>query len=68
MIICALGGLLTPIGDTPYTYLYKTMQGNTTQNISELFTNELLLKVQIQCVYNNYFKQIYFLQNKIKFI
>ena len=28
-------GLLTPIGDTPYTYLYKTMQGNTTKNISE---------------------------------
>lgn len=35
MIICALMGLLTPIGDTPYTYLYKTMQGNTTKNISE---------------------------------
>lgn len=35
MIICALTGLLTPIGDVPYTYLYKTMQGNTTQNISE---------------------------------
>lgn len=35
MIICAFTGLLTPTGDTPYTYLYKTMQGNTTQNISE---------------------------------
>lgn len=35
MIICALTGLLTPLGDTPYTYLYKTMQGNTTQNINE---------------------------------
>lgn len=35
MIICAFTGLLTPLGDTPYTYLYKTMQGNTTQNISE---------------------------------
>ncbi len=35
MIISALMGLLTPIGDTPYTYLYKTMQGNTTQNINE---------------------------------
>ena len=35
MIICALMGLLTPLGDTPYTYLYKTMQGNTTQNINE---------------------------------
>ena len=35
MIITAFTGLLTPLGDTPYTYLYKTMQGNTTQNINE---------------------------------
>lgn len=35
MIICALTGLLTPLGDTPYTYLVKTMQGTTTKNISE---------------------------------
>ena len=35
MIICAFTGLLTPLGYTPYTYLYKTMQGNTTQNINE---------------------------------
>ena len=35
MIICAFTGLLTPLGDTPYTYLYKTMEGNTTQNINE---------------------------------
>lgn len=35
MIIAAFTGLLTPIGDTPYTYLIHTMQGNTTGNISE---------------------------------
>ena len=35
MIICAFTGLITPLGDTPYTYLVKTMQGNTTQSISE---------------------------------
>ena len=35
MIICAFTGLLTPLGDTPYTYLVKTMEGNTTQSISE---------------------------------
>ena len=35
MVICAFTGLLTPTGDTPYTYLYKTMKGNTTENISE---------------------------------
>lgn len=35
MIICAFTGLVTPIGDTPYTYLLHTMQGNTTGNINE---------------------------------
>jgi len=35
MIICIFTGLLTPLGDAPYTYLIKTMQGNTTQSISE---------------------------------
>ena len=35
MIICILTGLLTPLGTTPYTYLVKTMQGNTTDNINE---------------------------------
>ena len=35
MIICIFTGLLTPLGDTPYTYLPKTMEGNTMSNISE---------------------------------
>lgn len=35
MMVATFTGLLTPIGDTPYTYLIHTMQGNTTQNISE---------------------------------
>lgn len=35
MVIAAFTGFLTPIGDTPYTYLIRTMQGTTTQNISE---------------------------------
>ena len=35
MILCAFTGLITPIGDTPYTYLLHTMQGNTTNNIAE---------------------------------
>ena len=29
MVICIFTGLLTPLGNTPYTYLQKTMQGNT---------------------------------------
>ena len=35
MIICIFTGFLTPLGNTPFTYLPKTMQGNTMQNISE---------------------------------
>ena len=35
MIVCIFTGLLTPLGDTPYTYLPKTMVGNTMNNISE---------------------------------
>lgn len=35
MILCAFTGLITPLGDTPYTYLVKTMQGNTTKSINE---------------------------------
>jgi len=35
MIICILVGFLTPIGNVPFTYLIKTMQGNTTENINE---------------------------------
>ena len=34
-IICLFTGLLTPLGDTPYTYLIKTMQGISTKNINE---------------------------------
>ena len=35
-IICIFTGLLTPLGpSTPYTYLYKTMIGNTTSVINE---------------------------------
>ena len=50
MVICAFTGLLTPIGDTPYTLLPRLMQGNTTQNISEhqplvLINNKAMLTV-----------------------
>ena len=34
-IICIFAGLVTPLGDVPYTYLIKTMQGISTKNINE---------------------------------
>ncbi len=35
MFICIFTGLITPIGDMPYTYTLKIMEGNTTASISE---------------------------------
>ena len=35
MIICLFTGLFTPLGNEPYTYLIKTMKGDSTQSISE---------------------------------
>lgn len=35
MIISTATGLITPIGDTPYTYLIKTMMGNSQKYIQE---------------------------------
>lgn len=35
MILSLFTGLLTPIGDTPYTYLIKTMLGNSQSYINE---------------------------------
>ena len=50
MIICMITGFLTPLGTTPYTYLIKTMQGNTTQNINEHLPMTLINCMEILCV------------------
>lgn len=34
-VLCFIMGLLTPLGDEPYTHLIKLMSGNTTESISE---------------------------------
>lgn len=52
MLITILSGFLTPLGTTPYTYLIKTMEGNTVDNISEhqplvLINNKAMLTVFI---------------------
>ena len=50
MIICAFTGLLTPLKTTPYTYLYKTMIGNTVKNINEHLPLTLIKDVPIMSV------------------
>ena len=66
MIICAFTGLFTPLGDTPYTYLYKTMQGNTTQNISEHLPLTLINNTNAMCTLIIFLAILIFTKTKIK--
>lgn len=66
MIICAFTGLLTPLGDTPYTYLVKTMQGNTTQNINEHLPMTLINQVPVVCTLIVFLSILTFTKTKIK--
>jgi len=34
-VLCFVAGLLTPLGDEPYTHLFKLLSGETTKGISE---------------------------------
>lgn len=66
MIICALTGFLTPLGDTPYTYLIKTMQGNTTQNINEHLPMTLIDHDELLCLVIAYLAILTFTKTKIE--
>ena len=66
MTICAFTGLLTPLGPTtPYTYLIKTMQGNTTNNINEHLPMTLVQHEEILCVIVVYLAILIFTKCKI---
>jgi hypothetical protein len=66
MLICAFTGLLTPLGDTPYTYLVKTMQGNTTQNINEHLPLTLSENQPVMCLLILYIALLTFTKVKIR--
>jgi len=66
MVICLLAGLITPLGDTPYTYLYKTMQGNTTQNISEHLPMTLANNTDVICMILIFLAIMTFTKTKIR--
>lgn len=66
MIICIFTGLVTPLGATPYTYLVKTMQGNTTQNISEHLPLTLVQNLDFMCVLMVFLVILIFTDTKIK--
>ena len=65
-IIAAFTGLLTPLGDTPYTYLSKTMQGNTTQNINEHLPMTVANETEIMCVFVVFLAILMFTKTKIR--
>ncbi len=65
-IIASLTGLLTPLGDTPYTYLAKTMEGNTTQNINEHLPMTVSNETEIMCVFVVFLAILMFTKTKIR--
>ena len=66
MIVCALTGLLTPLKDVPYTYLVKTMQGNTTENINEHLPMTLIDHEYLLCLIIAYLAVLTFTKTKIE--
>jgi len=66
MIICIFTGLLTPLGTTPYTYLLKTMQGNTTQNINEHLPMTLAKDAEVICTLILFLAILIFTKVKIR--
>ena len=66
MIIAFAMGLFTPLGTTPYTYLIKTLQGNTTQNINEHLPLTLACDSNIMCTLVIFLAVLIFTKAKIK--
>ena len=65
-VICIFTGLLTPLGNTPYTYLFKTMQGNTTQNINEHLPMTVSEDVDAMCTMVIFIAILTFTKAKIR--
>ena len=66
MVICLFTGLLTPLGTTPYTYLAKTMEGNTTQNINEHLPMTLASDTEVLCTLILFLAILIFTKAKIR--
>lgn len=65
-IITIFTGLLTPLRDVPYTYLAKTMEGNTTENISEHLPLVLINNKNIMILITMFLAILIFTNTKIK--
>ncbi len=65
-VIAGLTGLLTPIGATPYTYLVKTLEGNTTENINEHLPMTITEETEMLCVIVAILSILIFTKSKIR--
>lgn len=65
-IICLFTGLLTPLKDTPYTYLINTMKGISTKNISEHLPIILANNMKVLSIFVVYIAIISFTKVKIR--
>ncbi len=66
MIICIFTGLLTPLKSVPYTYLLKTLEGNSTQNINEHLPLRLVEDASFMIVLIAYLSILTFTNAKIR--
>ena len=66
VILAILTGFCTPLKEVPYTYLLKTIQGNTTQNINEHLPLTLIENKEILIVCSLFLFILILLNSKIK--
>lgn len=66
MIICIFAGFITPLGEVPYTYLIKTMQGDSPKNISEHLPLTLANNIKYACVLISFIAIMMFTDTKIR--
>ena len=66
MLVCVLTGLLTPLKGEPYTYLIKTMHGNTTQFINEHLPLTLINDIDFMIIVATFVFILMFTDTKIK--
>lgn len=65
-LVCTLTGLLTPLGDVPYTYLKNTNDGITTENINEHLPVILIESKEFLCILLTIAALLIFTKVKIK--
>jgi hypothetical protein len=65
-VACLAAGLITPTGDTPYTYLYKTVLGTSLQNIAEHRPLILILSVRTMLIMLLFFVLLVFTDVRVR--